>query len=392
MHQMSVNTSRHSVGASNQHLLPASIKPQLKAVIDTASRALHQGPDLSLLSSLRGALRLPRDLSPVLPAAPGSVDAGLSINGLPGSGPLAPNDCFSLHGRSYQVIKSLQSGASGQVFLARDIEAERLVALKVVALGGPRDPARFEKCRALQREVENHRRCSEHPNIVSLYDWHIEEPAHGEESSPAYGYLVLEAALHGDLCSFTLERCRSGKALSAAEALSVVAQIAMALNYCLEQQILHRDIKSENIVLAGSNPHELKVKLIDFGASKDISEGQRRPVSPVGTPGYCAPEVLRNQFELPIKRQEYGANCDVFSLGCLLHVLLVGTFAFDGMYGDGRVLLRNILRHRRCDTSKEPAELRPLIDAMLAPNPAKRLTMQQVCEHPLIRAALASST
>ena len=85
--------------------------------------------------------------------------------------------------------------------------------------------------------------------------------------------------------------------------------------------IIHRDIKAENIMFKYNSPHDLQVKLIDFGSSTKLTDTNSKLHTLVGSPYSIAPEVYQ---------KEYDSQCDMWSIGVLIYYLLSGTIPFHG--------------------------------------------------------------
>ena len=110
--------------------------------------------------------------------------------------------------------------------------------------------------------------------------------------------------------------------LSEVEAVGLMKQILQALNFLHMHQIAHRDLKPENFMF--ETCRKVNLKMIDFGLSVKFSDnkGMKTPMDTiVGTPYYMAPEVLRGS---------YGPECDVWSVGVIMYVLLSGVYPFAG--------------------------------------------------------------
>ena len=140
-----------------------------------------------------------------------------------------------------------------------------------------------------------------HPNILRLV-----------EAKQIEGFFVIisEFLPGKNLEQVILEKKEKEEAFSESEVSAITRQLLLALEYCHDQGVMHRDVKPENIVFAEDG----SAKLVDFG----MAEYTHRPVrSTVGTPYYIAPEVIN---------QDYLESCDVWSLGVLVFYLLTGYF------------------------------------------------------------------
>ena len=107
---------------------------------------------------------------------------------------------------------------------------------------------------------------------------------------------------------------KDGQDYSEYEAANVISKCLEALNHIHSLGIVHRDIKPENIMFGADN----EVRLVDFGLAK---ESVAKMKTFAGTPYFMAPEVLNHN---------YGSKCDIWSLGCVLYMLVSGKLPFDG--------------------------------------------------------------
>lgn len=109
------------------------------------------------------------------------------------------------------------------------------------------------------------------------------------------------------------------------EARLLATNILEAIAYCHRNNVIHRDIKPENVILASRSPNSI-VKLIDFGFARVLHHGQDPPSDLRGTALYLAPEV--------INCVPYGKPVDMWSIGCILYILLSGRQPFSGSSND----------------------------------------------------------
>ncbi|KAK4508136.1 hypothetical protein PRZ48_001874 [Zasmidium cellare] len=201
----------------------------------------------------------------------------------------------------------------------------------------------------------------EHPNIVRLYDvWENRNEL----------YLIMEYVSGGELFHYVDKR----KGLDEDEAVLIFRQIVSALLYCHRLLICHRDLKPENILL---NTDDLSVKLIDFGMAALQPEG-RLLSTPCGSPHYAAPEVVSS-------KPYDGTQADVWSCGVILYVMLTGTTPFNyGPDADIRKLFRDITKVQYYMPPDLSYEAQDLIRRIFVADPTKRITMDEVWDHPLL--------
>jgi serine/threonine-protein kinase len=209
----------------------------------------------------------------------------------------------ALAGR-YTIERELGSGGMATVYLAQDLKHGRKVALKVVR---PEVAAALGRDRFL-REIETAARLN-HPHILALYD-----------SGEADGLLYYTMPyISGESLRQKLERV---KQLSIEEALSITRQVSAALDYAHSLDVIHRDVKPENILL-----HENEAMVTDFGIALAVSAAAAGRLTgtgiAVGTPEYMSPEQATGERALD-------ARSDVYSLGCVLYEMLAGEPPYTG--------------------------------------------------------------
>mmetsp|Transcript_18632 Transcript_18632/g.33671 ORF Transcript_18632/g.33671 Transcript_18632/m.33671 type:complete len:565 (+) Transcript_18632:147-1841(+) len=197
----------------------------------------------------------------------------------------------------------------------------------------------------------------DHPNIIKLFETFEDEK---------YFHLVMELCTGGDL----LERVVDKGALPEVEAAGIMKKLILAVNHMHSCYISHRDLKPENILYSGDI-----IKLADFGISNKFGDSEDLEMtSIVGTPHYVAPEVLTRR---------YGKECDVWSLGVILYVLLSGRMPFDG--DDVKEVLEQIMRANFTFSDKIWREVsqdaKHLITKMLTLDPTSRITIKEALEH-----------
>lgn len=169
-------------------------------------------------------------------------------------------------------------------------------------------------------------------------------------------HLVMEYVGGSSLHNY-LKR-RSSRRLDEAEARRLFRQLVCALDYCHKSEVIHRDIKLENVLLDEKN----NVKLIDFGFSTTMPHGNKSKTF-CGTPSYMAPEI--------VARSEYlGPPVDVWALGVLLFAMLAGSFPFRGI--TEKELYRKIAKGSFEVPDCVPLRAKNLIKRMIQLDPLRR--------------------
>ncbi|CAD7962539.1 unnamed protein product, partial [Amoebophrya sp. A25] len=207
----------------------------------------------------------------------------------------------------------------------------------------------------------------DHPSICKLYDVVEDEDTI---------YLILEYCDGGEL----MGRIDDDDLLCEYESRNVVKQVTQGLRYCHDQGIVHRDIKPENILFKSSGHGGSRdyVKLIDFGIASFFTAKQppaNTNTSCVGTYAYVAPEVLDE------KARRLDDKVDMWSLGVVLYVMLSGIMPFAGPSCRRDIAKGNFHPFSKATISKD------LISQLLTVDPAKRLSAQQVLDHPWLCSA-----
>lgn len=200
----------------------------------------------------------------------------------------------------YDILEKIGQGGFGKVYRGYDPQLQRAVAIKTCTAQDPSLRQRFVREARIAAGLH-------HPNIVTVYDF-------GEENGLPY---LVQELLDGEDLDRRIERRES---IPLATAQSYLLQIAQGLAYAHDQEVLHRDVKPENVrVLPGG-----RIKILDFGIACLISE-QRRLTGEhrtIGTVGYMAPEQLQGH--------DLDERSDIFAFGVLAYQLLGLQRPFDG--------------------------------------------------------------
>ncbi|CAE7520172.1 NEK7 [Symbiodinium natans] len=187
----------------------------------------------------------------------------------------------------FQLLKELHSSATGSVHLAKIKDPQS--RLKDVVVLKKRKVPELGKAKDMFNEYEVMKRLS-HPNIIRCYGYFWEFPSQCL-------YIVLEYANRGDLHGELQTRKRLGKHFSDNEVWDVLAQVLRGLRHIHARGIVHRDIKTMNLLLND----EGVIKLGDFGVSRQMSENTVCLHSFYGTPLYLSPELIEGALEFAPK-------------------------------------------------------------------------------------------
>lgn len=205
---------------------------------------------------------------------------------------------------SYQIVDVLGKGGMATVYRARQESMGRKIAIKVV----PTDTGPESEMLSQRFEREVHLIAQlQHPQILPVYDY---------GQTPDFTYLAMRLVETG-----TLADRLGSEALDLEQTARILNQLAAALDYAHQNDVVHRDLKPSNVFLDAQN----NVYLADFGIAKLLGQVGTQLTSTgyvLGTPAYMSPEQAIDQ---PVDRR-----VDVYALGLILFEMLTGRQVFSG--------------------------------------------------------------
>lgn len=278
---------------------------------------------------------------------------GLDAVGAPPLGPGFLDDLPATDGElfiadNYRVLEVLGRGGMGVVYKAWQANLDRVVAVKVLSAGAHAGAAELER---FKREAMMAGRL-QHPGIVAIHDW-------GEDEGVPF--FSMEYVPGKDLARVVAE---SGP-MESRRAAGLVLSVANAVAYAHQHQVLHRDLKPQNLLLNAQGT----VKITDFGLAKPLDSGLSLTDTGLvlGTAGYMAPEQERGLATI-------GPAVDVYGLGAVLYHLLTGRAPFVGnAMGDVLAQVRSAepISPRRLNPGVPP-DLETICLACLEKEPRRR--------------------
>uniref|UniRef100_A0A452QVE4 Serine/threonine-protein kinase PLK4 n=1 Tax=Ursus americanus TaxID=9643 RepID=A0A452QVE4_URSAM len=262
--------------------------------------------------------------------------------------------CIGEKIEDFKVGNLLGKGSFAGVYRAESIHTGLEVAIKMI------DKKAMYKAGMVQRvqnEVKIH--CQlKHPSILELYNYF-------EDSN--YVYLVLEMCHNGEMNRYLKNRM---KPFSENEARHFMHQIITGMLYLHSHGILHRDLTLSNLLLT----RNMNIKIADFGLATQLKMPHEKHYTLCGTPNYISPEIAT--------RSAHGLESDVWSLGCMFYTLLIGRPPFD------TDTVKNTLNKVVLADYEMPTfltrEAKDLIHQLLRRNPADRLSLSSVLDHPFM--------
>lgn len=251
-------------------------------------------------------------------------------------------------GSRYRIERELARGGMATVYVATEVHPQRIVAIKVFdpAISARVGEARFQREIALAGKLT-------HPGIVSVY-------SAGEVDGLLYYVMPF---VEGETLRDRLNREHQ---LALGDVALIVRDVADAVDYAHRRNIVHRDIKPQNILL-----HEGRAFVADFGVAKAVYERDAHELTEeghsVGTPEYMSPEQIRGSSDVDVRT-------DVYALGCVVYEMITGETPFRGR------TTQSVLSRHLSDTASSmrilrqtvPAELDIVVARALAKSPHDR--------------------
>jgi len=258
---------------------------------------------------------------------------------------------------SYKILDSLGSGGMGEVYRARDMRLDRVVALKVLSSDISRDKRRMQRFRQEAKVASS----LNHPNILTVFEF-------GEVDGLTF---LATEFIDGE----TLRHHLHGKRLKLPETLDISIQVLAALDAAHEARIVHRDIKPENVMM---RRRDRVVKVLDFGLAKlteqklSTLKGEEQseaatafktaPGIIMGTPNYMSPEQAQAK---PVDERT-----DIWSTGVMLYEMVSGASPFGGATTSHTIV--SILEKEPAPLENVPAELQRIVTKAIAKDPDER--------------------
>lgn len=262
--------------------------------------------------------------------------------------------CIGEKIEDFKVLTLLGKGSFACVYRAKSVNTGLEVAIKMI------DKKAMHKVGMIQRvrnEVEIH--CQlKHPSILELYNYFEDDN---------YVYLVLEMCHNGEMSRYLKNR---KNAFTEEEARNFMHQTVTGMLYLHSHGILHRDLTLSNLLLTSN----MNIKIADFGLATQLRMPNEKHFTMCGTPNYISPEIAT--------RSAHGLESDVWSLGCMFYTFLVGRPPFDT--DAVKTTLNKVVLADYKMPSFVSQEARDLIYSLLRKNPADRISLSSVLDHPFM--------
>ena len=212
----------------------------------------------------------------------------------------------------YQIVETLGEGGMGAVYKAKDLELDRMVALKVIRPELAKNPAIIDRFK--QELLLSHR--VTHRNVIRIYDL---------SEGDGVKFITMEYIEGRDLRSLIREK----KKYPPEEAVEIIQQVCLALEAAHNVEVIHRDLKPQNIMQDSTG----RILVMDFGLARTLGgDGLTQTGAIVGTMEYMSPEQALGK--------DLDQRSDVFALGLILYEMLTGTSPFKADSGLASLIKR----------------------------------------------------
>jgi serine/threonine protein kinase len=256
----------------------------------------------------------------------------------------------------YDIKDILGEGGFGKVYLAIDRQTNNKVAIKFMDVSHYLSHA--SQIEEIYREADALQKL-DHNNIIHLYKAFVQKKE---------VIMIMEHAGGGEL----QERIEAKGSLCELDARDIFRQCVNAISYCHNRGLIHRDLKLENVLFKEKGG--FIIKIVDFGIA-GVCKAQRKDKTDAGTLHYMSPEVLSRS------NINAGPAIDVWALGIMLYVMVLGELPFNGDSEDE--IVEEILKKKLKFNNTKPisSEIQDLLHKVLTKDAEKRITMFEIQNH-----------
>ncbi|CAD8090260.1 unnamed protein product [Paramecium sonneborni] len=271
---------------------------------------------------------------------------------------------------NYDISKLIGKGTFASVYEAKSKFDNQMYAAKAfykkTLFQDPKGKEQVENEIRIMRQLN-------HPNLINLHEVY---------ENKAQIYLIIDLARGGSL-EYALKVLNGPVPFLSAKV--IFRQIVEGLNGLHEKNIMHRDLKPDNILFREFVPLKRyglihmgpNIMVSDFGVSSQVQE-KLNVYQYTGTPGYMAPEVFETELD---QTKTYNEKCDIFSLGCILYYLLIGKPLFANKQANMEMKIDWMVVEQELNSSHS---LTMLLQRMLSPNPQERPSCKEILENKIL--------
>ena len=277
----------------------------------------------------------------------------------------------------YEIIEGIDSGGFGTVYKGREKRRNVLRAIKILNLNRIRENLinEIDEKENIEEKLKSYTNgfieefeimkkcCNNNNNSVKCYEYFNNDN----------NFVIIMELCHKNLLQLLIEKKKEdNRYFNPEEILEIMEQLNNTFKIMIENKIIHRDLKLENILIKKENGQNI-IKLTDYGESKRLISLSNYGNTPyIGTVAYMAPEIL--------KGEEYNYKADLWSIGIIIYKLYFGKFPFPGL--EKQALINNIEKYGNKLIKKTGNEvLDDLIKRLLEKDASKRLKWDEYLHH-----------
>ena len=255
----------------------------------------------------------------------------------------------------YEILKKLGEGSYGKTYKVKNKNSSDIRAMKQM------EKIKIPDMNVFKNEI-NIMSILDHPNIIKLYEVFEDDK---------FFYLIIEYCDGGELLHRIRERNEKGNPYKEKEIAEIFKEIISAIAYCHDNNVVHRDLKLENILFINKDENS-EIKIIDFGISTILEKKDnkiKKLKSKIGTVYYMSPEILKGS---------YTELCDIWACGVILYIMVFGFPPFNG--NNDKEIYESIKKGKLEFPCKISKNLKDLFNNMLC-SEKTRFNAKQVLDH-----------
>ena len=269
---------------------------------------------------------------------------------------------------AYEIIKEIGSGSYGSVILAKHRLSGCQVAVKVIAKSKIDETFKANKQAFSELEIIKELTADNCPNMLQVVETFTTENSY---------ILVTQYLQTGTLFNYVC--AQPSQPLDEELTKSIIRQVARGVQAMHSKNIIHKDIKIENILVTDLT-RNAQMKIADFGCSEKLETASSTSNFFIGTPGYMAPEI--------IAKKPFNCASDIYSIGAIMYVMLTAALPFwseDNQIREQKVLTEALDFSSDYFLQNLSIEAKKILAGMLCKDPTQRLTAAQVLAHPWLQ-------
>ena len=269
-----------------------------------------------------------------------------------------------INSKKYENIKKLGGGSFGTVYLVVNESRDKNYAIKHISIENKPD----NYIEIIENEVNILKSIEDNNHIIKYYD-------SGKDKDNRYFNILMEYCNGPNLNEFINDYKKKGELIDESIIHDFILDICLGIKAINERNIIHRDLKPANLFLT----RDKKIKIGDFGISRQLVNQSQFASSFVGTSNYMAPEMINNQYEANNQQKsKYNSKVDIWAFGCIIYELVTLEFCFKNVIDLFNKTNNKNNRYVNIDTQKYDYKWQELIDFILEKDYSKRPNIDEI--------------